>query len=196
MPKMARETPVATAPPPTPTPATLLGAALMLAWPLLVLVLLPWMGAWPVLALAVALACWRLPAGRRRWGLALAPAALAIALAGQAELGVRAWPVLVNAGLLAAFAWSLHRPPSLIERLARRREPDLPDSGVRYTRRVTQVWCGFFLINGAIALWTALYADLATWTLYNGGIAYMLCGALFAVEWCIRQGVKRRASHD
>lgn len=183
-------------------PVTLVLGLLMLVWPLLVLLLLPWAGAWPLLALGVALACWRLPAGHKRWGVALALAALAASLLGHAELGVRAWPVIANASLLAIFAWSLRHPPSLIERLARRQEPELPPRGVRYTRRVTQVWCGFFLINGSIALYTALYADLDAWTLYNGGIAYALCAALFAAEWCVRQRVRRRqqeeseANHD
>ena len=175
---------------------TLLLGLLALAWPLLVHVLLPRTSAWPLLAIAVALVCWRLPAGHKRWGILLAVCAAALIWSGHAEIGVRVWPVLINAGLLSVFAWSLYHPPSVIERLARRQEPDLPPSGVRYTRRVTQVWCGFFAINGSLSLLTALYADQALWTLYNGGIAYVLSALLFAVEWCIRQGVKRRARHD
>lgn len=111
--------------------------------------------------------------------------------AGHAELGVRAWPVLLNTAMLAAFAYSLARPPSAIERLARRREPSLGPRGVRYTRRVTQAWCVFFAINGSIALWTALYADLATWTLYNGGIVYALLATMFGGEWLIRRQVRK-----
>ncbi|SDL17896.1 Uncharacterized membrane protein [Modicisalibacter muralis] len=175
---------------------TLLLGLLALAWPLLVHLLLPHAPAWPLLAIAVALVCWRLPAGHKRWGIVLAACAAGLAWSGHAELGVRAWPVLINAGLLGVFLWSLYHPPTLIERLARRQEPDLPPSGVRYTRRVTQVWCGFFAINGTLSLLTALYADPALWTLYNGGIAYVLSALLFAIEWCIRQGVKRRARHD
>lgn len=167
-----------------------------LAWPLLVYWLLPRAPAWPLLAAAVVLVCWRLPAGHRRWGFALALGAAVLVWSGHAELGVRTWPVLINVGLLGVFAWSLYHPPSVIERLARRQEPDLPPSGVRYTRRVTQVWCGFFAINGTLSLLTALYADQALWTLYNGGIAYALSALLFAGEWCIRQGVKRRARHE
>ncbi len=54
------------------------------------------------------------------------------------------YPVIVNAVLLAAFAWSLAFPPSIIERLARLTEPELPASAVAYTRRVTVAWCFFF----------------------------------------------------
>lgn len=117
-----------------------------------------------------------------------------LALSGHASIGIRAWPILVNASLLGMFAWTLRCPPSLIERLARRQEPDLSEHGVRYTRHVTQVWCLFFAGNGLISLWTALYADLATWAVYNGGIAYGLCALLFIIEWCVRQRVREKSS--
>jgi len=42
------------------------------------------------------------------------------------------------------------------------------------------------------ALWTALYASHATWALYNGLVAYLLMGALFAGEWWVRQRVRAR----
>nr|WP_299242072.1 hypothetical protein [uncultured Halomonas sp.] len=177
-----------------PALVSLLFGLMMLAWPLLVFFLLPRDGGLLLLALAVALISWRLPQGYKRWGLLLTVGVVILALAGQVDIGVRAWPVLINAALFILFVWSLRHPPSLIERLARRQEPDLPPSGVRYTRNVTALWCGFFLVNGSIALWTALYADLSTWTLYNGGIAYGLSGALFAGEWCVRQRV-RKAAH-
>ena len=101
-------------------------------------------------------------------------------------LPLKLYPVLVNAVLLAVFAASLWKPPSVIERLARLRHPDLPPEGVRWVTNVTGVWCGFFVLNGGIALWTALRATDATWALYNGGIAYVLIGALLAGEWLLR----------
>ncbi len=57
----------------------------------------------------------------------------------------------------------------------------------RYTRRVTQVWCGFFVLNGGLALCTALWASDAGWALYNGLVAYVLMGLLFAGEWLVRR---------
>ncbi|HEY5799896.1 MAG TPA: hypothetical protein VIT92_06735, partial [Burkholderiaceae bacterium] len=60
-----------------------------------------------------------------------------------------------------------------------------------YTRRVTQVWCAFFVVNGAIALGLAMYASEAAWSLYTGVIAYCAMGALFAGEWLVRQRFKR-----
>jgi len=106
-------------------------------------------------------------------------------------LPLKLYPVLVNGALLAAFGHSLLAPPSMIERLARLREPDLPPAAVRYTRRVTEVWCGFFAVNGAIALGTALWASEALWSLYTGVIAYILMGLLFGAEYLARRRFKR-----
>lgn len=99
---------------------------------------------------------------------------------------LRFYPVLINFVLLFWFAGSLRLPPPVIERLARLQHPDLPPEGIRYTRKVTQVWCVFFLINGLAALYTALWCSMACWTLYNGVIAYVLMALLMAIEYLIR----------
>ncbi|MDT3251973.1 hypothetical protein QZQ97_13675 [Serratia sp. root2] len=101
------------------------------------------------------------------------------------------YPVLVNVLLLLLFAYSLFAPPTVVERLARITEPQLDAAGVAYTRRVTQVWCVFFIVNGAIALATCLSGDIALWTLYNGGISYLLMGALMGIEWIVRKRIRR-----
>jgi len=101
------------------------------------------------------------------------------------------YPVFMNATFCFLFSWSLVSPPSAIERIARLREPDLSPAGVRYTRRVTIAWVVFFIANGSIALYTVLFAPLATWALYNGFIAYLLIGAMFGVEFLIRSIVLR-----
>ena len=105
---------------------------------------------------------------------------------------LRWYPVLINAAMLALFAGSLFVGMPVIERLARLQEPDLAEAGVRYTRQVTKVWVGFFVINGTIAAALTLWAPLAWWTLYNGLIAYLLMGLLFAGEWQVRQRVRGR----
>jgi len=102
------------------------------------------------------------------------------------------YPVLVNAVFLLAFATSLFQSQTLIERLARRLDPELPPQGVRYTRKVTLAWCVFFVANGVVALWTTTQ-PMDVWTLYNGLIAYVAMGAMFGGEWLIRQRVMRRA---
>lgn len=101
-------------------------------------------------------------------------------------LPLKLYPVLVNVVLLAVFAFGLWKPPTVIERIARLRHPDLPPEGVRWVTGVTRVWCAFFVLNGGIALWTALRASDAAWALYNGAIAYVLIGALLAGEWLLR----------
>lgn len=106
--------------------------------------------------------------------------------------GMLYYPVFMNAILLSIFAYSLLKKPSVIETLARLQEPELPEAGVRYTEKVTFVWCGFFLFNGALAFYTAQVGDMALWGLYNGLISYLLMGGLMAVEWLVRQKVKAK----
>ena len=103
------------------------------------------------------------------------------------------YPVFVNLLMLMAFVWTLLNPPSAIERIARKLDPDLSPLGVRHTRQVTQIWCGFFLINGCVAAYTCFFASMATWTLYNGLISYLLMGVLFALEFVVRVIRMRRA---
>jgi uncharacterized membrane protein len=116
----------------------------------------------------------------------------ALALWVDALLPLKLYPVVVNAGLLGLFAYSLVVPPTMIERIARVRESDLSPAAVLYTRRVTQIWCVFFALNGLMALCTALWSSAVVWTLYNGLITYLLMGLLFAGEYCIRWRFKRR----
>jgi uncharacterized membrane protein len=93
----------------------------------------------------------------------------------------------MNAAMFATFAGTLAYPPSMIERFARITKPDLPPRAVAYTRKVTMLWMGFFLVNGAIALWTALAGSWTAWTIYNGGIAYVLMGGLILLEYRARR---------
>jgi len=114
---------------------------------------------------------------------------LVLALADSSAL-LLGYPVLINLALLGLFAGSLCSGMPIIERLARLQEPDLPPAAVRYTRKVTWLWVGFFTVNASIATGLALWAPLAWWTLYTGLIAYLLMGLLFAGEWLVRQRVR------
>jgi uncharacterized membrane protein len=134
---------------------------------------------------------------RQRLGLGglLAVAAVAALLVwAKADASLRFYPVLVNAAGLALFGASLRFGPPVIERLARLQHPDLDETGVRYTRKVTQLWCGFFVLNGGIAAATALWADDKTWALYNGLISYILMGCLLGGERLWRLRAQRRAA--
>jgi uncharacterized membrane protein len=130
--------------------------------------------------------------GAGRWLLGGALLLSILAVWSNGWFPLKLYPVLVNLALLGVFAYSLIFPPSMIERFARTREPNLPGEAVGYTRRVTQVWCLFFCVNGALALITALWASSATWMLYNGLIAYLMMGLLFAGEYFTRWHFKKR----
>ena len=131
----------------------------------------------------------------------LVAAAFALLLAGFSLLGdrwgpLKLYPALVNLVFLGLFAASLWRGRPVVERLARLREPDFPPSAIAYTRRVTQVWCGFFVANGALAVATALWASAATWALYNGFLAYVAMGVLAGGEWLVRCRVRARIARE
>lgn len=128
--------------------------------------------------------------------LALIPVLLAVVIVASFDrpLSVRLYPVFMNAAMLAAFVVTLWNPPSMIERFARMFEPGLPDSGVRYTRNVTLLWSAFFAVNGSVALWSVLQPGWSTWVIYNGFIAYLAAGLLFAGEYLVRRNVRARQS--
>jgi uncharacterized membrane protein len=127
------------------------------------------------------------------WAVAGGLAALAFATAlSNSELLLRCYPVAVNLGMGLTFAMSLRAPMSMVERIARLHRPNLPTDATPYLRNVTCVWIGFFIFNGAVALATALWASREIWSLYNGGIAYVLIGVMFAAEWLWRRRMLAR----
>ena len=190
----------------TPAPATatprktppLLAAVLLaasLAYPLVVYLALGHVSPRWIALLVVALALARAAVTRESFWLVAAALAgvLAIASALGDQWGpLKLYPALVNLVLFGLFATSLWRGPSVVERLARLREPDFPPAAVAYTRRVTQVWCGFFVVNGLAAAGTALWASAGVWALYNGLLSYAAMGLLMGGEWLVRRRVRAR----
>lgn len=140
----------------------------------------------------------RLRAARREdvWPILRVPLSLMLVFALAAVTAdprfFLALPVLVNVGLLVNFAVSLRGPVSLVERFARLQEPELPPGGPAYCRKVTIVWCGFFVINGGVCAGLALWAPVAWWTLYTGLLAYVLMGMMFTGEYIVRKLTFRR----
>lgn len=118
----------------------------------------------------------------------------AMVAASNSELLLKIYPATANLGMLILFGLSLLQPPSMVERFARLAQPGLPDEAIPYTRKVTLLWCAFFIVNGGIALFTALYSSREIWALYNGLITYILMGLLFAGEWSYRRFVLRLPS--
>ena len=114
-------------------------------------------------------------------------AALAIVTALFDDIrAVLALPVLINLALWFTFARSLRGDGSIIEHFARLLVSDLSDAERRYCRKVTLVWCVFFVVNAATAAVLALFAPMTWWVLYTGLIAYVLMGLLFTVEIVVR----------
>ncbi len=181
-------------------PRTLLAGAITLLYPLIVYAGLrhasPRVMAFALVGVAL-LRATTLRGKRAWWAMVLAALLLAVAVFLSGEtLPLKLYPALVNGVMLAVFGWSLLHPPTVVERIARLREPQLPPSGVAYTRRVTIAWCLFFVFNGTLALATAWWASDAVWALYNGGIAYLLIGLMFAGEWLVRRRVLARKHDD
>jgi len=174
---------------------TVLTAAITLLYPLAI-----WFGhgqmepRW-LAGLLLLAAATRVPAlklsGVARWSVGGALVLVACAIWSNMLLPLKLYPVLVNAALLGGFGYSLTTPVSAVERMARLRGADFPPVAQAYMRTVTQVWCGFFVVNGAIALGTALWASEAVWSLYTGVISYGLMAVLFGAEYLVRMRFKR-----
>lgn len=187
-----------------PRVAALATGALLVLYPVLVYFGIRYLSVGSLAGVLIALFALRLAtsrgiAGFRPNGAQLALAStVGIALAVVSMLQRRAdamlyYPALVNGGLLAVFALSLARPPTVIEWIARFKEGRLSAAAVAYTRRVTIAWVVFFACNGAIAFVTARWASLETWTFYNGAVSYVLIGMMFGAEWLVRRRVRKRA---
>ncbi|MEE9385371.1 MAG: hypothetical protein V3V08_18345 [Nannocystaceae bacterium] len=98
-------------------------------------------------------------------------------------------PTLINASLLVVFGLTLRgrtRTP-MIESFARLVEPDLSPEKQRWCRWWTWIWSAFFAVNATVAAILAASASLAFWTVYNGGVAYVVMGCLFATEYLLRR---------
>lgn len=132
-------------------------------------------------------------------GFAILCGGLSLILKDHAWL--KMYPVFMSTGACIIFSMTLIKPPSMIERFARLGQSDLPESGVRWTKKVTQVWCVFFVINAFIALFT-VFASTQLWVMYNGFISYVLMGILLGTEYLLRKRHQRlnsslvSATHD
>lgn len=145
-------------------------------------------GVSPVAGLLALMALGRAAFSRDPMTLASGVLALVLAAVGfttERDEALLFYPVLMNVLGLVLFAVSLRTRP-IIERFARMKHPNLPPEGVRWCRKVTVVWCVFFVLNGSAALATVLSGDRDLWTLYNGFVSYLLMGLLFAGEWLLR----------
>jgi len=112
-------------------------------------------------------------------------------------LYLKLYPVMMSALMFCIFAMSLVTPPNVIETFARLhfKKQNLPAHVVIYTRNVTKIWCGFFIINGLVAAFTVMQS-MKVWALYNGLISYLLMGCLFVGEFLFRQFILKKRGDD
>lgn len=125
----------------------------------------------------------------------------------QQSIFLRLYSVVISITMLFLFGSTLIYPPNMIFRFATLSDKTIKGSKFeekvnQYCKKVTIVWCCFFSLNGTISFLTAfsnkifpnINEDLANtiWSVYNGGISYILMGLLFIIEYCIRKKVDKR----
>jgi len=113
----------------------------------------------------------------------------------NSPLGLKFYPVIVSTIMLIIFCLSLYKGPSFIERLARLQDPNLPPEGITYCRKVTLIWCIFFILNAVVAFITVFSSD-KIWLLYNGLISYITMGLLLSGEIFYRKYILRQKSQS
>jgi len=116
---------------------------------------------------------------------ALALFALAAALDDRGPLLLI--PVLIQLVLCLLFRATLREPPSMVERMARLMQPLAPEWVGPYCRKVTLMWCGFFLANAVVILWLTALGQLELWVRYTGGVLYLIAAGLQVGEFFVRK---------
>ena len=106
------------------------------------------------------------------------------------------YPLLMNIILLVSFGSTFFLRPNMIFRFALMQDKSIKGSlgehkVKSYCLKVTIMWCVFFVLNGSVAAWTIFSGSDVIWSVYNGGISYVLVGLLFAVEFIIRKIVQK-----
>lgn len=106
-------------------------------------------------------------------------------------------PVMINGFLGVLFGRTL-LPGSepLITRFRRLEgEGDIPPAIAVYTRALTAIWTGVFVLLAAISALLALFAPLEVWSLFTNCLNYGVVAVLFVAEYIYRRTVLRRYAH-
>lgn len=140
-------------------------------------------------------------AGRLSMVSAAVVAVVSVTLAASLLQGSTFPIVLLPLMLNAALCWMFGRTlgpghEALITRFARLVENgDLPPEVVRYTRRLTLVWCLAFAAFALEVALLAAFAEPAVWSLFANVVNYLLVTALFVIEYGYRRWRFRHRSH-
>lgn len=107
------------------------------------------------------------------------------------DLFLKLYPVVISTTFLFVFGSTLFFQPTIIFRFATLADKSIKGAPYenqvkRYCKKVTIIWCCFFILNGSIAVYTTFWCSREVWAVYNGGISYVLMGMLFAVEYLVR----------
>lgn len=108
-------------------------------------------------------------------------------LISNSEQWLKLYPVIISAGIASLFAFSLRQPETVIERLARLGGAVITARAKHYTRVLTRIWVLLLVVNGAIALYLALFASLENWALYTGLLSYVFFGLFSLGEYGYRR---------
>lgn len=119
------------------------------------------------------------------------------------KIFLKLYSVVISATMLFVFGSSLFFKPNIIFRFACLGDKSIKGSSFEpqvnaYCKKVTVVWCVFFILNGSVSAFTALYdfgndaLNDKIWSVYNGGISYVFMGLLFAVEFVVRKMVDKK----
>lgn len=119
------------------------------------------------------------------------------------KIFLKLYSVVISATMLFVFGPSLFFKPNIIFRFACLGDKSVKGSSFEpqvnsYCKKVTVVWCVFFVLNGSVSAFTALHdfgndaLNDKIWSVYNGGISYILMGLLFAVEFLVRKMVDKK----
>lgn len=121
----------------------------------------------------------------------------------NSKIFLKLYSVAISATLLCVFGSSLFFKPNIIFRFACLSDKSIKGSSFEnqvngYCQKVTIIWCAFFIINGSISAFSSLHdfgSDVLNdkiWSVYNGGISYILMGLLFTVEFIVRKMVDKK----
>lgn len=110
---------------------------------------------------------------------------------------IKLYPLFMNLIFLFTFGSTLFFPPNICYRFACIGDKKIPDSMNAkriegYCFKLTIVWCIFFMANGSAAVYTVFCKNDKIWSIYNGGVSYLLMGLLFIVEFFVRKVVNSK----